>query len=157
MNYKKGNYVKIKRDGRIGKIAEVYEDGNYSIEVDGVLVKDYVKSLLVRQDYDAQYDTWRDSDLEPAPKTWETLEVGDILANIGGNKIKVLSVSDSLITRSAVDDFDIAYSSFYTKQELINGGWTVYQQPTPEPILELTLDEIAKKYGRDVKDIKIKK
>jgi hypothetical protein len=84
-------------------------------------------------------------------KTIDDVEYGDILVDPGGDERKVLARINDVVLLSGYNDFDI-YGDCY----IINTIKNLYtlKQPTPEPkILEVTLEEIAKKFGVD--DIKI--
>ncbi len=92
----------------------------------------------------------------PAVKNWDTLEVGDEVVDKDGDKSTVLDVRERLIFLSRWNDKNTSGSN-YTREELIKAGYTIVQDTPEEEILELTIDQIAEKFGRDVKDIKIKK
>ena len=85
--------------------------------------------------------------------TWDTLKWKDVLVTEVGERM-VLGVLNDLVFLSSYNDFNVT-SSFYTKKELQKYGYTI-KQPTPEK-LELTLDQVAEKFGVDVTNIKIKK
>ena len=86
--------------------------------------------------------------------TWETLKWKDVVVNGNGHERMVLGVLNDLVFVSYTDDVEKTCNPNH-KQELKNTGYTI-KQPTPEK-LELTLDQIAEKYGVDVTNIKIKK
>ena len=85
--------------------------------------------------------------------TWDNLKWKDVVVDKDGNERMVLDVRNDLLDLSYRDVFDTHGSTFH-KKELQNLGFTI-KQPTPEK-LELTLDQIAKKFGVDVTNIKIK-
>lgn len=94
------------------------------------------------------------SSLEYADKDLDNLEVGDVLVDTSGNEITVLGVLGQLI-----------FLSKYSTQEYYSGGYTVIQlkdygfklKCQEEEITELTIDQIAEKFGKDPSKIKIKK
>jgi len=86
--------------------------------------------------------------------TWDTLKWKDVVVFVDGRERMVLDVRNDLVDLSYFDDFE-SHSTIMTKQELQKNGFTL-KQATPEK-LELTLDQIAEKYGVDVTNIKIKK
>ena len=85
--------------------------------------------------------------------TWDNLKWKDVVIDDGGDERMVLDVRNDLLDLSYFDDFD-HHATIMTKQELQNRSYTI-KQPTPEK-LELTLDQIAEKFGVDVTNIKIK-
>ena len=86
--------------------------------------------------------------------TWDTLKWKDVVVFVDGRERMVLDVRNDLVDLSYFDDFE-SHSTIMTKQELQKNGFTL-KQATPEK-LEVTLDQIAEKYGVDVTNIKIKK
>lgn len=129
MTYKKGNWVIIKETGKVGQIVIAYEDGTYLIEVDGI-------------------STFLDLDLTPAPKTWDTLEVGDIIVDTDGTEEKVLAVMGDVFLRSCSDDFDET-QSWYTKKEVQKNGYKI--KGGEEEVSEMTVEQISKALGKKVK------
>ena len=88
--------------------------------------------------------------------TWDNLKWKDVVIDKDGNERMVLDVRNDLVDLSYMDDFN-GYFTTYHKKQLQNWGYTIKQTtPTPEK-LELTLDQIAEKFGVDVTNIKIKK
>lgn len=84
--------------------------------------------------------------------------VGMILENICGCKYMVLAVTGKIVILSHLDEFNVADSTIWTVEELIEYGFKVVgaDQKEDEKV-ELTMDEIANKFGIDVKKLKIKK
>ena len=87
--------------------------------------------------------------------TWDTLKWKDVVVRDGKDRL-VLDVRNDLVVLSYRGDFERHAGTFH-KQELQVFGYTI-KQPTPPPVekLELTLDQIAEKFGGDVTNIKIK-
>ena len=89
--------------------------------------------------------------------TWDTLKWKDVVVDKDGDEQMVLLIANDLVFLSYYDDFESARTDFSHKQQLQDRGYTI-KQPTPPPEkLELTLDQIAEKFGVDVTNIKIKK
>lgn len=91
--------------------------------------------------------------LEPYKKDLDNLEVGDILIDNEGNERMVLGISDLVFHMSSEDDLDVAYGNF-TLAEFKRDGWRLKEE---EKKVELTLDEVAEKFGVDVNLLKIRK
>jgi hypothetical protein len=88
---------------------------------------------------------------EEIKKTIDDVEYGDILVDPDGDERRVLARINDVVLLSGYNDFDI-YGDCY----IINTIKNLYtlKQPTPEPkVLEVTLEEVAKKFG--VNEIKI--
>jgi len=91
------------------------------------------------------------TNLCPLEKDWDTLQIGDEIENLLGKRT-VLGVCGRVIFLSDKGNKD-RYSSGYTKDELIEDGFTIVQDAPP--IIEITLQDIADLKGVDVKSIKI--
>ena len=87
--FKKNQFVLI--DNKLGKIVEVQRDcegfRTYTVEIDGFTCVYYELKLT------------------PAPKTFATLEVGDVIVNDNGNEAKVLEVGETSFLMSDWCDF----------------------------------------------------
>ena len=89
--------------------------------------------------------------------TWDTLKWKDVVVFGDGKERMVLVVSNDVVTLSESYDFE-KISIIDHKKQLQNWGYTIKQTtPTIVEKLELTLDQIAEKFGVDVTNIKIKK
>ena len=86
--------------------------------------------------------------------TWETLKWKDVVVDGVGDERMVLRVENDLVDVSGYGDFDTHGTTLHRK-ELQKKGYTI-KQATPEK-LELTLEQVAEKFGVDVTNIKIKK
>ncbi len=84
----------------------------------------------------------------------ENLKAGDVLER-NGDKIKVLGVCGEVFFTSLANDFEKASYSVFTKKELQEKGFQLANSK-PE-IVELTMDEIAKKFEVPVENLKIRK
>jgi len=87
----------------------------------------------------------------------EACRAGDIILDKNGDECKILEIGNShtatLISYSS-DDAAWAWSTF---EELIDLGYTLKnQEEEKEELIELTLDEIAKKLDVDVEKLRIK-
>jgi len=99
---------------------------------------------------------WLELYTEPRKEiTWETLKRKDVVFDVNGNERMVLDVRNDLVFISQDDSFYKASNFNYHRQELSDYGYTI-KQATPEK-LELTLEQVAEKFGVDVTNIKIKK
>lgn len=89
------------------------------------------------------------------PKTLYNLEVGDIVIDDDGDKRKILAVlttgENPVYAASDCNNFDHA-DDIYTAKELEDDDYKVVGETT-----ELTMDEIADKFGVSVERLKIKK
>jgi hypothetical protein len=155
MKYKIGDILKIKK----GFTEEVC--GNY---------RDYKGCFIKITDCDGGYDydildkdkikvanccgCFKDIHLDTLEKTWDNLEVGDIIVN-QGEEAKILEVLSNSFLRSNRGDFSKT-GGWYTPKEAQNDGWKIKQ----DPIVEVETVEIAgKKYSKEefekaVKDLK---
>jgi len=89
--------------------------------------------------------------------TWETLKWKDVVINGNGKERMVLVVSNDVVTLSESYDFE-KVSIIDHKKQMQDDGYTIKQAtPTLAEKLELTLDQIAEKFGVYVTNIKIKK
>lgn len=107
-----------------------YDMGDYRIKVDGSEIFCYTNKLQLVED---------------------TMKVGDILVN-DDDKCKVLAVVGDLIATSTTSIFD-EFGSWDLKSTLEEYGWKIKNDSK----VELTMDEVATKFGVDVKNLKIKK
>jgi len=172
MTKKQVNYNEIfeylKEKGKptlVGVDSNPYGHGGYN-EIYFVIIDDDISSILSdigfnadKNGIDYEYQqSWRsrykgnfyilDDNTE---KTIDDVEYGDILIDVDGDTRKVLGRLNDVVLLSGYNDFDI-YGDCY----IINTIKNLYtlKQPTKEPeVLEVTLEEVAKKFG--VKNIKI--
>jgi len=89
--------------------------------------------------------------------TWETLKWKDVVVDRDGKERMVLGVLNDVVFISYDESFYKASNSNHLKQELSDCGYTIKQVVPAVEKLELTLDQIADKFGVDVTNIKIKK
>ncbi len=104
------------------------------------------------------YNYYTDDHLELyiAPAiTWDTLKWKDVVVDRDGDEQMVLGLLNDMLFLSDYNDFK-SYDDWYHKQELQNEGYTI-KQATPVDKLELTLEQVAEKFGVEVTNIKIKK
>jgi len=107
----------------------------------------YKYSWMLNKDFTGENVT----NLRPFEKDWDNLQIGDEV-ELQHEKRTVLGVCGRVIFLSLVDDKD-QYSGGYTKDELIEDGFTIVRDT--QPIIEISLQEIADLKGVDVKSIKI--
>lgn len=141
MKYKKDQWVKINASGEIAKVRSVYQDDTCLLEKDGVILENKGNPRSTILDF-------TESDLSPAPKTWETLEVGDVLVTDNGNETKVLAVVGETFLRNNIHSSNEA-AVWYTKAE-VRESWTI-KGAQDETIQEVTMNEVREKFGKEVK------
>lgn len=96
----------------------------------------------------------------PALRTFETLDIGDEVVDAEGNEYRILMAQGEgeyrcyLLSRDS--DKKVTGSS-YTAYELQKNGYTIKQPSDQEQPRELTIDEIAEKFGMKAEDVRIKK
>jgi hypothetical protein len=146
MTYKKGQWVRIRKGtykGKIGQISVVCDDNKYSIEVDGIYIN-----------LDGTFGQWQDSQLEPAPKTWDTLEKGDVITNSYDNydtKSVVLEIVGDSFLKSNWENFEKS-GDWLTKKQAQDNGWKL--KGASEKVVEMTVEEVSKAVGKTVKIVK---
>lgn len=112
--------------------------------------------------YDSNSGCWNTSDnsmhgerhLELATPSWDNLQVGDIILSDFGSEAKVLAVIGDVFLRSSWDDFDIVGYWYTTKQA--QGYDCTLKGSEDEDTVEVTLEEVAKKFKVDITKIRIK-
>ena len=97
-------------------------------------------------------DWVRESSIVLAEKTWDTLEVGDIIVNTQGAKAMVIDVFPNSFVRSWWGNFNESYG-IYSKKEAQKNGWRIKGAVT-ETVKEMTLKDVEKLVGSKVKIIK---
>jgi len=85
--------------------------------------------------------------------TWDTLKWKDVVVDRDGEERLVLGVRNDLVDISPFHDFMKLCGSFH-KVQLQQMGFTIKQAPVDK--LELTLEQVAEKFGFDLGKIKIK-
>jgi len=85
--------------------------------------------------------------------TWDTLKWKDVVVMDGKDRL-VLDVRNDLVDLSYYSDFERHLDTLH-KQELKKAGYTI-KQATPVDKLELTLEQVAEKFGVEVGNLKIK-
>ena len=89
------------------------------------------------------------TNLKPFNKTIRDVEIGDILIRDGDEQM-VLDVREKIVALSEDDDFEI-FGYFCTFEELEED----YKlKDEPEEVEELTVEQVCKELGRDIKIIK---
>ena len=88
-------------------------------------------------------------------ENYKDFKEGDILYNEAYSCIrKVDAVLNNTVFTIDQDDYQTAIIK--SKTELYNKGWRLHVKPEASPIIEMTLEEIAKLRGIDVEQLRIK-
>lgn len=85
--------------------------------------------------------------------TWDTLQVGDQLADEDGDIRTVLGVCGRVIFPALLNQPYSCWGAF-TKEELINEGFSIVQPSPVETTVEMTVAEVSKALGKNVKIVK---
>ena len=85
--------------------------------------------------------------------TWDTLKWKDVVVDRYGDKRLVLGVLNDAVFLSGINNFNVS-GAFYHKEEIQTKGYTIKQAPVEK--LELTLEQVAEKFGVEVGNLKIK-
>lgn len=93
----------------------------------------------------------------PYIKTLEDIEVGDILIDNVEDERFVMGVAGKMVWLSANEEEAECdgETSLYTMLELKENGYKVKGQESE--IMEISMDEVAKKFGKSTSEIRIKK
>lgn len=94
------------------------------------------------------------TNLKPFNKTIRDVEVGDIIVNKYNNENEgmVLDVREKIVGLSWDNNFEV-FDYFFTFEELEKDGYKLKDEPEEE-IEELTVEQVCKELGRDIKIIK---
>lgn len=97
------------------------------------------------------------TDLKLAEKTWDNLEEGDVLVSKFSQELIVIGICGKAIflgSKECATDVIIGMAQIYTKEELINRGYTIkIETPTPD-VEEMTVEQVCKLLGKEIKIIK---
>lgn len=91
------------------------------------------------------------TNLRPAEKDWDSLEVGDVVVSPSGRECQIIDKGVFGKMFAIVDTFGGV--QWWTKVQLKKCEYTIKQDT---PIIEVTLEEIAKLKGVPVEQIRIK-
>lgn len=92
----------------------------------------------------SDYFTFAESDLELVEKTWDTLEVGDVIESKYTRTARVLAVCGEAFLRSMWDDHKVA-STWCAITEAKKVGWKIQQSTPSEPE---TIEILGKTYRK---------
>lgn len=128
----------------------------------GILVREYLpfkRFTVHRLDngnvIDINSDNW---EIEFMDRTLQDCVVGDILIDINNTFMqKVLGRLNDLVFISEIAFFDKASRGVYHWKELEESGWKIKGEEPKEEVVELTIDQIAEKFGIDPKNVRVKK
>ena len=113
---------------------------------------DYSYPYKVWNEDESEWFQFKESQLELATKSWDTLQVGDVLVE-GGEEQTVLAVIGGVVALSEVSEQEML-DSWRSKKSLQESGYTI--KAAEEDITELTLEQIAKKFKLPVEKLRIK-
>lgn len=149
MKYKINDILRVK-SGCEGKCGTFVSVGGEFIKITGVNQFTYDYDILDKDLKKIGYCSCclKDEHLEPYEKTWETLQEGDVVIDSQGAEQTVLGVCGKVIMLSCVG-YPMEFDSGYTGIDLTKIGYTIKDA---KPIIEeLTVEEICKELGREVK------
>lgn len=89
-------------------------------------------------------------------RTFDNLEVGDIIVDTDDDEAKVLAVLGDVFLKSGWSDFDET-ASWLTVSEAKSAGLTVKQDTPTEEITELSIAELEKKLDLPAGTLRVKK
>lgn len=150
MQYKVGDKVRIRKDldtrnwmpSLISLVGAVVTIEN----IDG-------ETIEIKEDIKKYH--WYDYEFEPAIKTFADLAKGDVVIHPSGKELTVLARLEDLVFLSKFDGAEEAGFCYHYRE--LSQFYRIKQLEPETTILELTLDQVAEKFGVDVKDLKIKK
>ena len=94
-----------------------------------------------------------ESDITLTEKTWDTLEVGDIIVDTDEMEALIIDAFPNSFVRSDWGNFETV-NCIYSKKEAQTAGWTIKVIETEPVEKEMTLEDIEKLVGSKVKIIK---
>lgn len=151
MKYTKGQKVKRIDDnnslftkGKIYTIVDTYHPAPYPL----AMIDDKGDKCSYSEEVFSKY-------FKVIDRTWDTLEVGDILLDVSKNEFTVLSITGLLYGLSQKDN-PSCHSDWYTKEEFDKYKYTIKQDTPEDDITELTLEEVAELKGIPVDKLRIK-
>ncbi|WP_154100356.1 hypothetical protein [Rhodococcus sp. YH3-3] len=89
-------------------------------------------------------------------KTFDNLEVGDLIEAEFGQTKMVIDVFPNSAALSKADDLDVV-DALWSVAELKARGWTVKQDTPPEEITELSIAELEKRLDLTAGTLRVKK
>ena len=134
--------------GWTGKVTKVREDGYFYADT---------ISSEIKSDVGVSYGFLSPEHFALVKKELEDVEVGDILVDDEGKDRYVMAVNGRLVDLAdyGYEADDSSQTMYYTMLELKKLGFT-FKDQEPE-IMELSMDEVARKFGKQVSEIRIKK
>ena len=142
--FKKGDKVMIINGG--------HHEGVISKIIDDERPSDKYPYMLVDSDVPLCSNFWGDHELKLVSKNLDTLEVDDFIVSNSGNKAKVLAICGKLIGITYTYDVN-TFNCWEIIDNLKKDGWTIFNEQ-PEQIEELTVEQICKELGREIKIVK---
>lgn len=158
MKFKVGDKVRIKKDLKPGSYGWVHFDELMS-KYRGKQTT--VKECLTCDTHDYYHLSiddsgwsWSEDMLKPLNKTLRNVEVGDVVIHKLGSETVVLEVLTQTVLLSLPGNHAKAWE-WHTFTELETNGFTLKDQEEEETV-ELTLEDIAKKFNVDIEKLRIK-
>lgn len=167
MKYKVGDRVRIREDLSAGQEYDGLLFGHSMAKYRGKTAKiTEVDGYTYHLDIDESEFWWSEAMLLPAKKTLETLEVGDLVVDMDGDKRMVLGVCGKVYFMSGYNNFNScsdtytdSYSGTYTAKDLKECGFKPVsdeEDGNDDSLVgkeaEVTID--GKKYTVEVKGLK---
>lgn len=154
MRYKVGDRVRIKNDLYAG-----YWKTDARKLLGKIVTIDRIDTTSYKTIYFIEESTyeWYDTDFEPVEKTFANLVKGDKLTTDEDKyTYTVLArLEDIIFLSDANNEYSANFNCHY--KELQGLGYKIKQEKPETTTVELTLDQVAEKFGVNVKDLKIKK
>jgi hypothetical protein len=134
--------------GWTGKVTKVREDGYFYADT---------ISSEIKSDVGVSYGFLSPEHFALVKKELEDVEVGDILVDDEGKDRYVMAVNGRLVDLAdyGYEADDSSQTMYYTMLELKKKGFT-FKDQEPE-IMEISMDDVAKKFGKSASEIRIKK
>jgi hypothetical protein len=131
----------------VGKVTDVHGTGNFRAQT---------ISSEINSDIGGSYGSLNPEHFALVKKELEDVEVGDILVDDEGGEHFVMGVAGKMVWLSehGVEGY-ASDTECYAMLELKDEGYT-FKDQEPE-IMEISMDEVAKKFGKSASESRIKK
>lgn len=125
------------------------------------------RPYLVQQEDGTRLSVWADSyELTEPMNEFTYAKVGDLVKTANGDLLRILDIRGEgelrLFDLSVIDNDKNSedlkrWGTMHTEWQMLDYQFTLVKDEPEEPVTELTLDEIAQKFGVPVSQLKIKK